>query len=160
MLRPVFLSIALTIALPALVAAEEDRLGEESRLVPVRRLDSTRLFHDDNNTMAVLCEGSRRDKPRVFPDAMALAEVVKDKEIRDRIAAQIDFGKEQLILIAWKGGSNNKPHRVDVSDDGESVVFVQPPITFQISKGDRHHVYLYALPKTAKWSHRKEPTRK
>lgn len=101
---------------------------------------------------AALCKGRSREKPEVIRSEMMLSEIFDSETIQDRIASQVDFAREQLVLFAWTGRSGERMSAaVKKSDDESTVVFYELP---RVGDGFAtiHHVQMYVIGKDAKWS--------
>ena len=95
------------------------------------------------------------DKPETFTSEMQLSAAIDSDVIVGRIAKQVDFQKEQLILIAWKGhGAQSMNARVDAKGE---IVFSESNSRTDAAKLAKDHVYFYAVAKDAKWKVAKEP---
>ena len=155
--------ILLTTVDTTISVAMED---ENASAKKFRRLDNQKLLGEDQpvsesipSPWATLCNGRRRDKPEAIRDAKKLAAVFKDASIRKRVAAAIDFEREQLVLTAWKGWSDEKVHLQPSQDEDHPVLIVEPFVDEPRSPQavQKHHIYLFAIPKDCKWSFHRQP---
>jgi ABC-type molybdate transport system substrate-binding protein len=89
-------------------------------------------------------------KPLHISSADELTKAIPDEEVRDQIAKQVDFAKDQLVIFSWVGSGTDKlTYQVEEGEKGPVVVF-----TFTRGHGDdlprpRHR--LYAVAKGANW---------
>ena len=119
-------------------------------------LTGTKVFFGKlPNHRAAFCQGRAMDKPETFTSEMQLAAAIEGDDIVGRIAKQIDFEKEQLILIAWKGhGAQSINAHVDAKGE---IEFLESNSHTDAAKLAKDHVYFYAVAKGAKWKVAKEP---
>ena len=154
------------------VAAAKPKPAKRS---PVRQLDARKMLgkkfgenkpipiqeakrYKPTGYLAELCKGRRRDKPQVIRDAKTLAAVFKDAGIEKRLVRQVDFRKQQLILIAWQGWLSDRLYQTIKTTKGvQSVVFVEPAQIDPPVPSRKFHVYLYAMPRDMKWICYKQP---
>lgn len=75
----------------------------------------------------------------------ALAKSFPDKEVREKLEKQVDFGKQRLLYFAWAGSGQDKVSATTVEEDGKKVV----AITFKqgLTKDLRRHFRLFAVDK-------------
>src|SRR5262245_51660984 len=109
-----FLAIA-ALALPATSAAQTNKHDTDAM---VRWIDLTGFFRE--RTTGVATKPTRitnaEELAKAFPDA--------DEEWLGRIAKQVDFEKEELLLFSWKGSSTDGLHvKVEETKRGPVAVF-------------------------------------
>lgn len=85
-------------------------------------------------------------KPTKITSTAELEKAITDKEVREKIAKQVDFKKEYLLLFAWAGSGRDKLS-FEVKDS--EVVFTR---TMGLTRDLRSHVKLFAIPE--KLSHK------
>jgi hypothetical protein len=84
-------------------------------------------------------------KPTKITSDTELAELVKDKDAREKITKQVDFGNEYLVLFRWSGSGGDKmSFEVKKGEAGEDVVFLLKP---GLTRDLRAHAKLFAIPK-------------
>lgn len=89
----------------------------------------------------------RAAKPTGIANAEELAKAFPDAKVRDGIAKQVDFARQQLVYFSWSGSGQDKI----AAKEGEK----KDEIVFEYKRGltrdlRRHHK-LYLLPKDATW---------
>ena len=88
-------------------------------------------------------------KPMVIDSDKTLEKLIAEQKTRDQIKSQVDFQKEQVLLFAWSGSGQDRI-TYDIKEGKEKV-----DITFAYLAGAtddlKHHVRVFALPKTAGW---------
>jgi len=134
--------LALAVAgLVALSAAAEDA-GKKDKSTVVREIEL-------NGHWGSLPKG-HPSKPINITSADELTKAISDEEVRDKIAKQVDFAKEQLVIFSWVGSGTDKlTYQVSEHRKGPYVAF-----TFHRGHGDdkprpRHQIY--AVAKNASW---------
>jgi hypothetical protein len=87
-------------------------------------------------------------KPTAITSAEELAKAFPDKEWQERIAKQVDFGKEKLLLFRWAGSGGDRISPAAGKGDKAPVVFhYRAGLTDDL----RRHFRLFAIPKDATW---------
>jgi len=88
-------------------------------------------------------------KPARITKKEELEKAVSGKEVQEKIAKQVDFAREHLLLFAWQGSGGDKLS-VKTEDEKGKVVAVfsySPGVTDDV----KAHVHLFAIPKDATW---------
>ena len=122
-------------------------------------LNNTKVFFARiPDPRAAICEGRAINRPEAFASKMQLAAAVEGEALVGRIAKQVDFQSEQLILIAWKGhAAQSIKARLDGRGDAQTVVFSEWDTHTDAAKLAKNHVYFYVVDKDTKWKFEKEP---
>ena len=100
-------------------------------------------------------KGQNGGKPISIRDLETLASMVIDERVRAEIAKQVDFDKEQVILIAWlaASGSERRFARYEGTADRRTVVFYDAAPPEEDKTDDQcFHTYMWAIDKDIDWS--------
>jgi hypothetical protein len=85
-----------------------------------------------------------RPKAEKITSAKDLEEAVADKAAREKIAKQVNFAKEYLLLFRWAGSGGDKlAFELKKEDGREDAVFQLKP---GLTRDYRRHVKLFAIP--------------
>src|SRR5262249_8305450 len=120
--------------------------GQPASTMSVRELDLKGLTQQRTGQV---------EKPTVIRSAEELAEAFPEKELRERLTREVDFGKQQLLLFAGSGsGQDQFPAQVGYCPKDYSRTIVDR-VRFRYQRGAtddvRHHVRLFVMPKQAPW---------
>lgn len=144
-----------------IVAAEE-----LPKSLAVRKLDVATVFGGKAEGVKVfagkspdyraeLCKKRARNKPEAIRSTKELHAIFGNVTIRKRISSQVDFDKEQLILVAWAGTRSDKPLRIKPTEANTALGFYEPKDE-EVNKVAKNHIYLYAIGKNVRWFCEKE----
>ena len=88
---------------------------------------------------------AKLDEPAKVTNAEELAKLVADKDEAAKIAKEIDFAKEYLIVFAWEGsGQDRLDHAIKAEKDELSVSFTY---TAGRTRDLRQHLHMYVVKK-------------
>jgi hypothetical protein len=87
--------------------------------------------------------------PTVIKSSAELAKLITNDEVRQQIAAQVDFATEHVLFFAWAGsGQDRLTTSVTRTNDAARVVIsYQPGRTRDL----RPHVHLFVIKQSAQW---------
>jgi hypothetical protein len=98
----------------------------------------------DVKGLKIVVKESDKLKPAKITNKEELEKAVDDKEAREKIAKQVDFAKEYLVLFRWSGSGGDKlSFKLKRTEGGEDAVFMLRP---GLTRDLRPHVKLFALP--------------
>ncbi len=131
---------AICLAIPWLSAADEGKKA-------VRELDLTGVM-PANGTV---------ERPRAITTEAELATAFPDTTVRARLAKEVDFDKEQLLLFTWSGsGQDNLTAAFKVLCEKSK----ESQVVFRYTAGDstdrKGHAHLFVVPKDKKSTWRVE----
>ena len=99
-------------------------------------------------------EEGRVTKPTVVKSAKELANVVSDKAEQVRIAKEVDWEKQHLLVFSWGGSGGDKlTSDVKKGKDGPEIVFTY---TGGLTLDLQMHMRLYAVRNGVPWKFAKD----
>lgn len=131
---------AICLAIPLLTAADEVKKA-------VRELDLT----------GVMPANGAVERPRAITTEAELNTAFADTTVRARLAKEVDFDKEQLLLFTWSGSGQDKlTHEFKLLCEKSK----ESEVVFRYTPGDstdrKGHTHLYVVPKDKKTTWRVE----
>jgi hypothetical protein len=86
-------------------------------------------------------------------DAKSLSAVFTNAKDRAAIAKHVDFKREQLVLMAWRGSSSRRTAaRVEKNGNERTVIFYDPQPRGPRSADDNWNTFAFVIDANAKWS--------
>jgi len=83
-------------------------------------------------------------KPTKITSAEELAKALPGKDVAEKVAKQVDFSKEYLLLFRWSGSGGDQ---LTASGETKATFAHQRGLT----KDLRQHLHLFAVAKDAEW---------
>ena len=120
--------------------AVEGAVGGEAQTPPIVQLD--RLV-----PKPAVFEGSSWKTPRALKSAKDAAEWFDDDELA-KLAKQVDFGKQVVLLFAWRGSGQDRLDAAVAESYPEQVFFSLTPGR---TRDLRQHVRIFALRSNVQW---------
>ena len=125
--------------------------------LPILRGEEPKKDDKDAVVREIKLEGLKRsepgagkpDKPDVITSEEELTRAFPENELRDRIAKEVDFKKQQLVFFAWAGSGRDKlEFGVYKGKKATEVTF-----TYErgLTRDLRRHYHLFAIPRDATW---------
>lgn len=107
---------------------------------------------DSTPTSKFIREVPDLHKATVITDARKLAEAFPGKAVQEKIARQVDFAKEEILLFAWEDSIREYELRYTVEDgkNGPVVVFRYRGEMFAMD-AIHHYAHVFVVPKGTAW---------